>query len=319
MLGGAFAAASARAASPPLGEVAVIPLPGVVKRIDHFALDPAGQRLFVNALGNGSLEVLDLTAGKRLTSIGGLKEPQGVAFLPDFRRIVVAMRGGAIASFDDRTYQRVATLPNMGDADNLRYDAAAKELYVGYGEGALGVIDPAKFELVRSIPVGAHPESFRLEEHGPLIFVNVPPKRVILVLNRRNKSIVKQIPLGNLRDNYPMSLDESGRRLFVAVRNPAELLVFDTSSGARIAAEPCVGDSDDLFYDARRARVYVIGGAGFVDVFDATATGKYQRMQRISTRAGARTGLWSSELDRLFVAWPNRNATAAEIHVLAPA
>jgi hypothetical protein len=80
-----------------------------------------------------------------------------------------------------------------------------------------------------------------------------------------------------------------------------------------------VGDSDDLFYDARRARVYAIGGEGYVDVFDASTAGKYQRLQRIATRAGARTGLWSSELDRLFVAWPKRDAHAAEIHVLAPA
>jgi DNA-binding beta-propeller fold protein YncE len=306
--------ASAEPASPPLSEVRVIPLPGVERRIDHFAVDPAGKRLFVAALGNGTLEVLDVDAGTRITSIRGLQEPQGVAYLPLVHRIVVAMRGGAVAAFDEK-YQRTTTLPNLGDADNLRYDAAAGQLYLGYGEGALGVIDPSNLKLVASIPVGAHPESFRLEENGPRIFVNVPDKRVVLVVDRQKRATVMKIPLGGPLDNYPMSLDESGHRLFVGVRRPAQLLVFDTVSGKRLAAVPCVGDTDDLFYDARRGRVYVIGGEGYVDVFDVAASGKYDRIARLATRAGARTGLWSAELDRLFVAWPSRNGQPAEIHV----
>jgi DNA-binding beta-propeller fold protein YncE len=258
---------------------------------------------------------VDLDAGTRITSIRGLKEPQGVAYLPLVHRIVVAMRGGAVAAFDDEKYQRTSTLPNLGDADNLRYDAAAAQLYLGYGEGALGVIDPSSLKLVASIPVGGHPESFRLEETGPRIFVNVPDKHVVLVVDRKQRSTVMQIPLGGPSDNYPMSLDESGHRLFVGVRRPAQLLVFDTVSGKRLAAVPCVGDTDDLFFDARRGRVYVIGGEGYVDVFEAAASGKYDRLARLATRAGARTGLWSAELDRLFVASPSRNGHPAEIHV----
>jgi YVTN family beta-propeller protein len=316
LVGFASAAPLARATPPPLSEVQVIPLPGVQRRIDHFAVDPAGKRLFVAALGNGTLEVLDVGTGKRITSIAGLKEPQGVAYLPLVHRIVVAMRGGAVAAFDDGTYRRTATLPDLGDADNLRYDAAAGQLYLGYGEGALGVIEPSSLKLVASIPVGGHPESFRLEEAGPRVFVNVPATREILVVDRRQRSTVMHIPLGGPSNNYPMFLDESGHRLFVGVRRPAQLLVFDTRSGQRLAAVPCVGDTDDLFYDARRDRVYVIGGEGSVDVFDAAASGKYDRLARIATRAGARTGLWSTELDRLFVAWPSRDGHPAEIHVL---
>src|SRR5205814_10016430 len=134
---------------------------------------------------------------KRISSIAGLKEPQGVAYLPLLHRIVVAMRGGAVAAFDGANYERTATMPNMGDADNLRYDDAAGQLYLGYGEGALGSIDPSSLKLVASIPVGGHPESFRLEENGPRVFVNVPPNREIVVVDRRQRSIVQHIPLGS--------------------------------------------------------------------------------------------------------------------------
>jgi hypothetical protein len=135
-------------------------------------------------------------------------------------------------------------------------------------------------------------------------------------VDRRQRSIVKHIPLGGFSNNYPMSLDESGHRLFVRARQPAQLLVFDTVSGKRMGAVPCVGDTDNLFYDARRERVYVIGGEGYVDVFDAAASSKYDGLARVATRAGARTGLWSSDLDRLFVAWPAREGRPAAIHVV---
>src|SRR5882724_11301109 len=203
--GVASAALSVAATPSVLSEVQVIPLPGVEHRIDHLAVDPAGKRLFVAALGNGTLEVLDVGAGKRIRSIPGLKEPQGVAYLPLLHRIVVAMRGGSVAAFDDTSYQPTATMPNLGDADNLRYDAAAGQLYLGYGEGSLGVIDPSSMKLVASIPVGGHPESFRLEENGRRVFVNVPPIREIVVVDRRQRSIVGHIPLGSFSDNYPMS------------------------------------------------------------------------------------------------------------------
>jgi DNA-binding beta-propeller fold protein YncE len=315
---GMLTARGARAAAPPLTEVQVIGLPGVERRIDHFAVDPAKNRLFVGALGNGTLEVVDIAAGKRVTSVPGLKEPQGVAYLPSFHRIVVAMRGGGVKAFDDRDYRLVTTMSGLSDADNLRFDAASGQLYVGYGEGALGVIDPSSMTRIADIPLPGHPESFRLEDAGPRIFVNVPDTREILVVDRAQRSIVGHIPLGKLLNNYPMFLDGKGQRLFVAVRQPAELLVFDTVSSKQIGAVPCVGDSDDLFYDARRDRVYVIGGEGFVDTFDASSSGKYARIGRLATRAGARTGLWSPELDRLFVASPLRAGHEAEIHVIAP-
>lgn len=295
----------------------MIALPGVQRRIDHFDVDPAGHRLFVSALGNHTLEVIDTAAGKRITSIPDLNEPQGVAYLPSLHRIVVATRaGGTVTAFDDKDYRPVAAISNLPDADNLRFDVAAGKLYVGHGDGALGVIDPGSMKVVAEIPLPGHPESFRLEEGGPRIFVNMPPTREILVVDRTRRSIVQRVSLGSFAANYPMSLDERGHRLFVAVRHPARLLVFDTTAMNQVAVVPCVGDSDDLFYDAARDRVYVIGGQGYVDVFDASPSARYARLARIPTRAGARTGLWSNELDRLFVGWPLRKVHPAEIEVL---
>jgi DNA-binding beta-propeller fold protein YncE len=303
-------------AQAPLREVQSIPLPGVAKRIDHLAVDVAGQRLFVAALGNGSLEVIDLKAGKRIRSVPGLKEPQGVAYLPDLNRVVVANAGGTVVAFDAGSFERVAVLDNLADADNLRIDGATNQLYVGYGDGALGAIDPKTMKRAGDIKLPGHPESFRLEIPRPRIYVNIPDVKAIVVVDRKQREIVSTVPLPAFLANYPMWLDEAHHRLFVGARKPARLVVLDTESGHPVADVACVGDTDDLFYDSERARVYVIGGEGFVDVFDAKDSGRYQRQARIPVASGARTGLWVPELRRLFVAAPKRDGREAAIHVL---
>jgi DNA-binding beta-propeller fold protein YncE len=293
----------------------VIPLPGVEKRIDHMAVDPAGKRLFISALGNGTLEVIDLQAGRRVRSIPGLKEPQGVAFLPTLHKIVVANAGGTVVAFEDPSFKMIATISPMDDADNLRVDTVTNQLYVGYGDGALGLIDPTTMKRLGDIKLPGHPESFRLERNGPHIYVNVPRTKEVLVVDRLKRTITLRMPLAGFAKNYPMSLDEGHHRLFVGVRAPARLLVFDTQSGQRVADVPCVGDTDDLFYDSERDRVYVIGGEGFVDVFDVSTPDRPARLARLSTAPGARTGLWSPELKQLFVAAPHRDSHEAAIYV----
>src|SRR3954465_5877185 len=88
-------------AAEPLRIVETIPLPGVEGRIDHMALDTTGQRLYVAALGNNTVEVVDLAGHKVSQSIRGLREPQGVAFLKDLGLIAVANGDdGSVRFFD---------------------------------------------------------------------------------------------------------------------------------------------------------------------------------------------------------------------------
>jgi len=316
LLGVAFPAHAEPVAA--LRPVQTIALPGVEKRIDHMAVDPRGQRLFVAALGNGSLEVIDLAVGKRVKSVPGLKEPQGVAYLPDLKRVIVATGGGKVVAFDDSTLKPVATLDGMDDADNVRVDAAANQIYVGYGDGALAVIDPKAMRKLADIKLPGHPESFRLEQGGPLIYVNVPTAKEIVVVDRKRQLIISTIPL-SFAANYPLWLDDAHHRLFVGTRRPPRLVVVDAQSHP-LADVPCVEDTDDLFYDAERSRVYVTGGEGFVDVFDAKDGGPYPRLARLPSADRARTSLWVPELRRLFVAAPRVGSTDAAIHVFeAPA
>src|SRR5438067_3183953 len=283
-----------------------IALPGVEGRIDHFALDPSGERLFVCALGNNTVEVLDLRKGQRIHSITGLGSPQGIVYVPELNRIFVANdKGGIFKIYDGKLFQSVAEVDFKDDADNVRYDDASKKIYVGFGSGGIAIVNAPDGKQLGSIKLPAHPEAFELEKHGSRIFVNVPNARHVAVLDRDKGKVVARWKTDLAFANFPMALDEADHRLFVGCRLPSTLVVLNTDSGDVIAKTEISGDCDDLFYDTKRQRVYAICGAGKIDVIDQIDPNTYRVSTTIGTADGARTGLFVSERDVLFVAVPH--------------
>src|SRR6266404_5077261 len=300
-------------ASQPLRLEKTIEFPEVQGRIDHMSVDVKGQRLFISALGNNTVEVIDIKAGTRIKTIGGLQEPQGVLYVPSSDRLYVAnSKDGSVRIFDGTSYAALKTLDYGDDADNLRYDSDHKRVYVGYGSGALAEINEDG-NKVDETKLDAHPESFQLEKDSPRIYVNLPKSRKIAIVDRDKRTILATWPLGMMLANYPMALDQADQRLFVITRYPARLLVFDTSTGKTVQRLSAVGDCDDVYYDQNRKRIYAIGGEGAISVFDQQDPDHYKESARITTVKGARTGLFSPELDRLFLAVRRQGTQAAAI------
>jgi DNA-binding beta-propeller fold protein YncE len=299
---------------PPLKLKAIIGLPGVEGRIDHFAFDAGGQRFFVCALGNNSVEVLDLRKGERIHSITGLGAPQGIAYLPELNRIFVANdKGGICKIYDGKSFQAVGELDLKDDADNVRYDDATKKIYVGFGSGGIAIVNGQDAKQIGSIKLSAHPEAFELEKNGRRIFVNVPNARNVAVIDQDKGTVTATWKTDLAFGNFPMALDEANHRLFVGCRLPSKLIVFNTESGEVAAKVDISGDPDDLFYDSKRHRIYAICGAGKIDIIAQTDPNTYTALTKVNTADGARTGLFVSEPDILFVAVPHRGSQKAEV------
>ncbi|SHG96759.1 YncE family protein [Bradyrhizobium erythrophlei] len=302
----------------PLQLEAKIPLGSVHGRIDHMAVDLKRQRLFVAELGNASVGVVDLANRKLLQTIAGLKEPQGVGYEPSTDTLYVANAGdGSVRLFEGTEYKPKGQIELGSDADNVRVDTAANRIFIGYGSGALAVIDPAARSKVGDIPVKAHPEGFQIDPDTSQIFVNVPDAHGIAVVDRASQKQTGKWPIPDHGANFPMALDPVRRQVLVIFRAPAELGVFSIIGGKLIATAETCGDSDDLFIDAKRNRVYVSCGAGFLDVLEAKGT-TYRRTARIPTVSGARTSFFVPELDRLLVAVRTSTAEPAAIWVFRP-
>ncbi len=299
----------------PLVLVKTIVLPGVNGRIDHLAVDLQNGRLFVAALGNNTLEVVDLRTGTHARSVKGLHEPQGIALPPDGKIVAVANAGGDLQLLDRNGFTTITSTTLGDDPDNVRYDARAKRLYVGYGSGAMAALDAQTGRRLGEVKLAGHPESFQLEGNGPRIYVNVPSARQIAILDREAMKLETTWPVTEAAANYPMALDEANHRVFIGCRRPAKVLVYDTSTGSRVASVDAVGDTDDLFYDAKRQRLYVTGGDGAIDVFDAAVPSGLPRVAHIASASGARTSLFVPDLNRLYLAVPHRGSQPAEIRV----
>jgi DNA-binding beta-propeller fold protein YncE len=310
-----LAARTATPAPPSLALERKIPLPDVRGRIDHLSVDPASQRLFVAALGNDTVEVVDLVAGRRAQTLRGLAEPQGVLVMPELNRLVVANgRDGTVRTFDATSLAPLPSFPLGDDADNVRRGAESM-VWVGYGGGALRAIDLARGAVGVDIPIGAHPESFRLDERGTRAYVNVPGAGAVAVVDLARGKVLSRWKTADAAANYPMALDEVDHRLFVVCRTPPRLLVFDTGTGAVVAERPTVGDSDDVFYDAATRRLYVSGGEGALAVYAQRDRDHYDEISRLPTVKGARTSLFSPELRRLFLAVRSEGGNPAAIWV----
>jgi DNA-binding beta-propeller fold protein YncE len=298
----------------PLKLTQTIALPGVEGRIDHFAFDAAGERLFVCALGNNTVEVLDLRKAERIHSITGLGAPQGIAYIPELDRLFIANdKGGICKIYDAKSYQNVGEIDFKDDADNVRYDDSSKRIYIGFGNGGIGTISASEGKTVGSIKLSAHPEAFELEKRGKRIFVNVPNARHVAVIDRDKGEVINTWKTDLAFGNFPMALDETNHRLFVGCRLPSKLVVLDTESGKVIAKIDISGDSDDLFYDSKRHRIYAICGAGKIDIIEQADANSYKVSAKIDTADGARTGLFVPERGTLFVAVPHRGSQQAEI------
>ena len=296
--------------------IKTIALPGVKGRFDHFAIDVQRHRLFVAALGNNTLEVIDTAEGKRLKTISGLHKPTGVLYLAGQNQIAVANGdNGTLTLFDGVSYELVKSLDSLDDADNLRFDAKTKQMFLGYGDGALAVIDSTTMKQTGSIKLAAHPESFQLEMRGSRIFVNLPDAKQIAVIDRDKQTVTATWPMEKFHANFPMVLDEASHRLFLGCRQPARLVVFDTTTGRPVTDLAISGDTDDLFYYAKLKRLYLSCGEGYVDVIEQRSADSYQRRERVPTRNGARTSFFSTSTGELFVAVPQHGNEAAELRV----
>jgi DNA-binding beta-propeller fold protein YncE len=295
-----------------------VALGSVSGRIDHLAVDLTRQRLFVAELGNNTVGMIDLKERKVLGRISGFKEPQGLAYHATTDTLYVANGGdGSLRLFSGPDLTPRAQVDLRDDADNIRIDPKGERVIVGYGRGALAVIDPVKPAKLRDIRLDAHPEGFQLDRNGRMAYVNLPNSRKVAIIDLEQGNVIRSVPMNDARSNFPMAVDHDRERILTVFRTPPKLVVLSARDGSMITSADVCGDSDDVFVDAKRRRAYVSCGEGFVDVFDMQDSG-YSRIGHIKTVAGARTALWVPELDRLFLAVRASGPEPAAIWVLRP-
>jgi DNA-binding beta-propeller fold protein YncE len=310
------AAAPAQPADPLTLETR-IPLGDIAGRIDHMAIDLKRRRLFVAELGNNTLGIVDLAAGKVTQTLAGFSEPQGVGYEPTTDTVYVTNAGdGSVRVLRGNTLAPLPGIDLADDADNVRLDARRRRVLVGYGDGGIAAIDPTTRAKVAEFPLNGHPESFQIDETGDRIFVNVPRRGEIVTIDLASGAM-GSISTGGMRSNFPMALDPDAHRVLTVFRNPPLLIALATADGKAVSQMETCGDADDVFVDRKRHRIYITCGAGAIDVIEPQGDG-YRRVGQLPTAPSARTALFVPELDRLYVAVANTGSSPASVWVFRP-
>jgi hypothetical protein len=320
------ASASRPAQTQPAGSllrlVQTIPMPGVRGDLGHLAIDLQHQQLFVAASGNNTVEVLDLSAGKRLKSVRGFGEPRAIAYLQAQDLLVVTSGWNGLVQFLHRSsLKEIDRHQFQSDADAVRYEPALGQIFVGYGDGAIACFDAGRRDLLMDFSLGGHPGAFQVEIKGKRVFINVPynPQGplVKVLLRREGKpwAHLDDWPLTYGKENHPMALDEQHHRLFIGCREPGMLLALDTETGRIVDYTPIGGDADDICWDEAVRRLYVSCGAGTLDVVQREDANHHRVVERVTTAPGARTCLFMPQTRRLYLAVPPREQQPAEMRV----
>ena len=307
-----------------------IPMANVNGRIDHVSVDLMGQRLFVDAFDNKTLEVIDVQAGKQLRTIANLNHPQQSYFDAPTNHLFVSSEGdGTVKVFDGSTFALLETTKLASDADNMRFDARNRHVVVaccgekflngqvargqGLKDGALAILDTAGKKLGQ-IPADGHPESLAVEKNGTRVFTNVPDKKEIVVGDLGSYDVLAHWALPGC-ENYPMAFDEDHHRVFVMCRASANVIALDSSNGKQVASIPLTASasSDDMFYDASKGRIYVLArvlqkdnprtpGPGIIEVLQQKDPDHYDKIESVQSGFAAQTGWFVPEWNKLFVA-----------------
>jgi len=278
-----------------------IAMPDVKGRIDHLDIDLQDKIVFVAALGNNTVEAVDLRSGKILHTITGMDEPQGVAYIPRHEELFIANGGtGECDFYNTRTWQKVASIKYDDDADDVRYDADADLIYVGYGSGGIGIIDAGKHQQIGDIRLPAHPESFQVDVKENKLWVNLPGAGQTAMADLTTHKVTAQWKKIWPRSNFPMAYDAVEHRLFIGYRIPATLKVIDSRTGKELFSSHMVGDVDDFYWDEKTKQLIISGGGGSINVFKDIGNNNFKQVADIKTRSGARTSLWIPRL-RIFI------------------
>ena len=313
--------------TPALRLKSVIVVPDVKGEFDHFAIDLAGQRLFLAAEDQKTVEVFDLSASKHVSSIKLFARPHGLVFIPASSRLMVADGGDGTCKFIDVDAPKVSkTVKTALRADSVIYDREAQTIFVANG----GQVAKMDYSLVTAIsareerPLGELRidskilEAMAVEKVGKRLFLNLMDKNAIAVIDRATHELITQWPLVGAGEPSAMAFDENQHRLFVGCRRPGMLLVLDTDSGKVVASLPSIGHADDAYYDANHNRIYVSGGEGAVSVYQQNGPDDYQRLPDVPTGAGAKTSLFVPEWNELFVALPAGTNSPAQVMIFMP-
>jgi DNA-binding beta-propeller fold protein YncE len=288
--------------------VQTIVLKGKAGGLDHLALDAKRDRLFLANTVNGTLDVVDLKAGKLLKQVPGQTNIHGVSYAADLDRVFVGLGSGGLCNvFDGADYKPLKTVKFFDDADNVRYDPTGRQVFVAHAEKALGVMDAQTFAVKGDIKLPGSAEGFQIVPGKTRLYLCIPSPSLLVTIDTEKREITGTHPVKSAANGHPVALDTANNRVFLGCRQPPTVVVLDGETGKEVTSVAVPQNIDDLYYDTKRKRLYASCGEGFIAVIRQNDADHYDVTEKVPTIRQAKTSYYDPESSRLFLAVPRQS------------
>ena len=267
---------------------------------DYISFDPESRRLY---LSHGSeVVVVNADSGKEEGKITGLKQSHGVAVVAEVGRGFISdgAQGKAII-FDLKTLKVVGEANAAPDADCIIYDPGSKRVFTFNGDSRNATaIDPATGKDVGTIDLGGGPE-FAVADGKGMIYNNLEDKNEVLAIDSRDLKVKSRWPIAPAGAPTAIAMDRDHRRLFIASREPAMMVVMNADDGKLIQSFTISGGADADLYDPKTGLIFVSTREGWVHIFHQDSPDHYSEAGKVKTEFGAKTMAYDPKTDRIFV------------------
>jgi YVTN family beta-propeller protein len=269
---------------------------------DYVVVDAAGRRVYFTE--GTAVHVVDADTGEKIGSVtGDWKRVHGVALVPELNKgFITDGDAGAIIVFDLKTLKPTKTIKGEEDADWILYDPASKHVFSFNGDSkSATVIDPAKEEVIKSIPLGGAPEQAVADGKG-MIYENLESTNEVVAIDTNALTVKSRFPIAPAGMPVAITMDRKTRRLFVGGRNPKTLVMMDADTGKVIGEPFPIGDRVDAnIFDASTNTVASATREGTLHIFHEDSPDKLSVVETVKTEFGAKTMGLDPKTHKLFL------------------
>lgn len=285
-----------------------IALPGKGGYVDYLVIGGPNHRLYAGYASEDALLVVDISGGKTVSRVTGLKDVRSIALVGDRNLGFTSNRGdGTIGVVDLKSNRLLRRIVDGRGPDAIIYDAAAGLVYVANHEGrSATLVDPDTEKVTAVIPLGGLAE-YALEDPATgLVFQNLEDKNEVVVVNPREKAVVARYQTAPGKEPTGLALDAANHRLFSGCSND-KLIVMDSTDGTVKAVIPIGSGVDSVAYDPTLHRIYTANGhSGTMTVIRQESPDKYAVMETVRTHEGAHALAVDPATHRIYVVHMNR-------------
>jgi DNA-binding beta-propeller fold protein YncE len=281
----------------------------ITGRMGGMAMDIEKNILYVAAAAANNIEVHNVANSKAIQTLSEQPAPTNLVFMQTERLLVASCASDStcrVFKADDSgqlSFQRALSF--SGETNPLVLDPDGKRCWVGHGV-FISSFDPADGTRKSEISLDGigRPVAMVIPATGPRLYAITSPANDVVVIDREQGAVEARWPLSE-RAPSAIALDDGNKRLFVATRTPAKLLVLDLETGREVAKVDAPDEPGSMWYDLYIRKLYIAGNRGKVQVFAQVTPDVYQSLAIEDTAAGARTSLLIPEHRRLIIAAPN--------------